>query len=277
MRKNNSILFGLVLIALGVLGFLHVLGYNLPRELFKPYTILLIIGLVLGSRKNFGAPYGWVAPIIIAMLLFVHKEFNIDMWRFVFPVGLIGVGLYTILKPKIGSNKFNSFSNTNPNNNTGATFNNSTDSGYTSYDDVTAPNDNPFAQTSGEKKTDSQNSNNETIDNEEFVKATSIFSGVKKIVRTNNFKGGDVVAVFGGVEINLLSAEMPSPAIIDINIAFAGTKLLVPNNWEVKNEITAIFGGIEDRRPVLNNLAEPKKILILKGMALMGGVEIRSF
>ena len=104
----------------------------------------------------------------------------------------------------------------------------------------------------------------------------SIFAGVKKRVLSKQFKGGDVVCVFGGAEINLTHSDFNSPVVIDVAMVFGGTKLIIPANWELRSEASAIFGGIDDKRPQPTS-GVPEKTIILKGILIFGGVEVNSF
>ena len=81
----------------------------------------------------------------------------------------------------------------------------------------------------------------------------------------------------GGCEINLMQADMQSPAIVNLTQIMGGARILVPPHWEVKNEIVALMGGIEDKRPMINNTGGERKILILKGITIMGGIDIKSY
>ena len=112
---------------------------------------------------------------------------------------------------------------------------------------------------------------------EDFVDSTSFFGGAKKNIISKNFKGGDIVNVFGGTELDLSRADFNGTAIIDLTTIFGGTKLVVPSNWTVKSEAVTIFGGMEDKRNVQALSDSAQKILILKGTIIFGGIEIKSF
>src|ERR1043166_4733938 len=100
---------------------------------------------------------------------------------------------------------------------------------------------------------------------EDYVNATSIFGGTKKNILTKNFRGGDIVNIFGGTELNLSQADINEEAIIELTTIFGGLKLIIPSNWTVKSEAAVVFGGIEDKR-AMPSLNEPtNKILVLKG------------
>ena len=88
-----------------------------------------------------------------------------------------------------------------------------------------------------------------------------------------------MTAVFGGSKINLSNASVVAGQIpvIDVFAMFGGTEIIVPEDWTVKLEISAIFGGFSDKRKsVINVVNNPDKTLVVKGMVLFGGGEIKS-
>jgi hypothetical protein len=99
-------------------------------------------------------------------------------------------------------------------------------------------------------------------------------SSVRKIV-SQNFTGGDVTAVMGGHDIDLRSAGTQSgPAVIDLLVWMGGVELFVPENWRVTNEAVVVMGAITDQtRPLIG---EPKGHVVLRGLVLMGGVELKN-
>ena len=116
----------------------------------------------------------------------------------------------------------------------------------------------------------------------------NIFWGGKKKIIAKNFSGGEVVAIFGGYEIDLTEAGMQADQIvIDVVNIFGGGEIRVPSNWEVVMETVGIFGGCSDRtyhpehppqgaaNPDGTPAAQPKKIII-KGVAIFGGLGIKN-
>lgn len=109
----------------------------------------------------------------------------------------------------------------------------------------------------------------------------AIFGGVERRITTQDFRGGFVQAVFGGVELDMRDANMQEDeARLEINAVFGGVELRVPEAWQVVSRGQAIFGGFADgtrnyQRP--ENLTDLKrKTLILTGAAVFGGVEIKN-
>jgi hypothetical protein len=115
---------------------------------------------------------------------------------------------------------------------------------------------------------------------DDLLDSTVVFGSVKKNVISKNFKGGEVVNVFGGTEINLTQADLEGRIVLDLTMIFSGTKLIIPAHWKVQNEeLVTIFGGIEDKRPILADLSsvDQNKVIVLKGTCIFGGIDIKSY
>lgn len=116
------------------------------------------------------------------------------------------------------------------------------------------------------------------ISSEDYVQSSTYFGGVHKNIVSKSFKGADFTTAFGGIEINLMKADMQEPAKIKASTYFGGMVLIVPNNWQIQSDITTIAGSVEDQRSLPSDVAfDPNKVLILEGTCLFGGVEIRSY
>jgi len=116
-------------------------------------------------------------------------------------------------------------------------------------------------------------------DSIDYIDDMSIFGGGDKLITSQNFRGGKLTCVFGGSKINLLKADLAKGQnVIDIFAMFGGTKLIVPPGWNVKIEVTSIFGGFNDKRPAPpDNVIDPSKELVIKGVLIFGGGDIVSF
>jgi hypothetical protein len=79
----------------------------------------------------------------------------------------------------------------------------------------------------------------------------------------------------GGADIDLRQAKMPAGrAVIDVTVMWGGVDLYVPGDWTVTVEALPLMAGIEDatRAPA----GEVRGNLVVKGVVLMGGVEIKN-
>jgi len=102
----------------------------------------------------------------------------------------------------------------------------------------------------------------------------SILGGGEYRIRAKNFRGGDVVALMGGFDINLKDADIEnSEATITVNCLMGGGVIRVPETWAVSMRVAAFMGGhsLKAREGI-----QPTKTLIVKGVAIMGGVEVRN-
>jgi hypothetical protein len=111
---------------------------------------------------------------------------------------------------------------------------------------------------------------------EDYLDTTAFFGGVHKKIVSKNFKGGDVVTIMGGTELDLSQADFTGMVKLDVVQIMGATKIIVPAHWEIRTDVTAIFAGFEDKRqqPTVNN---PDKILLIDGTSLMGGIELRNY
>jgi hypothetical protein len=54
-----------------------------------------------------------------------------------------------------------------------------------------------------------------------------------------------------------------------------GAEILIPLHWRVRDEVSPIMGGIDDKT-IHNDAVAATKLLVLRGSAVMGGVEIKN-
>jgi predicted membrane protein len=107
--------------------------------------------------------------------------------------------------------------------------------------------------------------------------AVAIFGGFKRQVATDDYRGANYVAVFGGGEIDLRRAQIRGDeAHVEVTAVFGGFEVRVPDNWIVANEVTGIFGGTADetRQPLPE--APGVKRHNVTGTAVFGGISIKN-
>jgi predicted membrane protein len=106
------------------------------------------------------------------------------------------------------------------------------------------------------------------------------FGGIKRRVDTQDFQGGEMVAVFGGIEIDLRRAGIApgtKEVVIDANATFGGIELRVPENWNVIMRGIGVFGGYEDKTiPPREPERATAPRLVIKGYAVFGGVSVQN-
>jgi predicted membrane protein len=106
-----------------------------------------------------------------------------------------------------------------------------------------------------------------------LLNATAILGGFKRRVTSHDFRGGEVTAMFGGCELDLREADITSEAVLTTFALCGGISIKVPLDWTVEMEGTPVLGGFDEKTTVPKDRA---KRLIIRGYAIMGGVDIRN-
>lgn len=241
--RAGRVWMGVFLLLIGVLALLRSFGVPLPTWLFTWQMFLIGFGFFLGLKHGFRRG-GWFIPLLIGAIFLANDYiFNGELRQHIWPVLLIIVGLLFITrKPK----RF-------------------------------CPPDQWRAHKKkwAEHKMMHFDRTNYNADN--YVDSTSIFGGSKKNILSKDFKGGDMVNIFGGTELNFSQADIQGKAELEITAVFGGATLVVPSNWIVQSDVVPIFGGIQDKRTIPPITEGADKILLLKGTIIFGGVDIKSF
>ena len=112
-------------------------------------------------------------------------------------------------------------------------------------------------------------------DDSGVFEATAILGGANRRLSAADFQGGDAIAIMGGCEIDLRDCGSEGgPAEIDTFSFWGGVEIRVPDDWEVQVKGLAILGGYSDETRTLEG--EGRKVLVITGTAIMGGVEIKN-
>ena len=108
---------------------------------------------------------------------------------------------------------------------------------------------------------------------------TSIFGGGKKTFHVDNFAGGNITAIFGGSEINLMDSTLADGTNkLELLFLFGGSSIVLPRDWNVSIQTISIFGGFKDKRVIQQNSnIDSNKQLIITGLILFGGGDIKNW
>lgn len=107
------------------------------------------------------------------------------------------------------------------------------------------------------------------------VRGMAVLGGLERSSAAKDFRGGDLTAVMGGCELDLSQASIgESPAVIDTFALWGGIDIRVPEDWNVVVDGWPILGGFEDKTG--KRSVDPAKTLVIKGMAIMGAVEVKN-
>jgi predicted membrane protein len=250
-HKNlgSRVILGIILIAIGVIYLLKSFYFPIDIEIFSFPFILIVVGIIImlnSGNKLFGA-------IIFIFGLLLYFGDHITIWPFFF----ILWGIYIIFKHRTRRHRY--FENPQPG---------------------TDPNPNPDLKQ--DPPPDSGFDKKHFYDysiRKDYLDDVSVFGGGHKVIHSDSFKGGNITAIFGGSEIDLTQCKLaPGDNYIDVVIIFGGTTIVVPNNWNVILNVTPLFGGFSNKKSrYVSSAIEPSGTLIIKGVVLFGGGEIKSY
>lgn len=236
----KKIAFGLVLIAAGVILMLEkmqLISPEVTRWVFTWQMLLIVIGFVnIFSRESY---VSGLVLIMVGSFFLIPRIVDLP-FNFIgmfWPLLLIGGGVLLILK--------HSFTIPSKRSKTFDSFVN------------------------GSTKT--------TEKGDGIIEEYNVFGGSKRRY-TSLFKAGKFVNVFGGSEVDLTQVQIEGDvAYIETICVFGGITLIVPSDWEVVVEVTSVLGGFDDKRKYVNtSVVEPRKRLIVKGLCMLGGGDIKS-
>jgi hypothetical protein len=243
-RKNNgSILAGILLLIVGGVLLLNELHYPLPDWVYTWQMIVIAAGVFIGAFNRF-RDFGWLIICAVGFFFLANeKRPELKVTNYIWPAAIILVGLALLFRPRA--------------------FKYKAEWGWKDTDD-------DYTEEAKTFKANKKASKSDVLD------VAAVFGAVKKNLFSKTFKGGEIVCVFGGVEIDLSQADFDGKVVIESVQIFGGATLIVPPTWQVRSEAVAIFGGIEDKRKHIVP-QEPERILILEGFVMFGGIEIKSY
>lgn len=252
-RSNHGHIWtGVFILLVGIAALVKATVTDLPSWMFSWQMFLILLGFFIGVKHGFRGGAWFILMLIGGAFLCTEIYPDIEIRRYIWPVVLIVVGALLIIKPR--RRHYGQWADCDEKKKTAAT--------NSGIDEA------PIVDETYESQKDVQ---------EDYVDSTSVFGGSKKNIISKNFKGGDLVNIFGGTELDLSRADFKGIAEIELTTIFGGTKLIVPSNWTVRSEAVTIFGGLEDKRNMQTMIDNPDKVLLLKGTVIFGGIEIKSF
>ncbi len=267
-KNDGGIIFGFIILAIGVLLLLRKLGFFFPDWLLSWPMILIAIGTFTLIKHEFKSFFGAVMLGLGIYFLF-DREFDFDfgLQVYIFPIILILLGLYLITQKRKENKILEDIEN--------QIKSGMKSSSETLSDKSTSESSRSTFSSTGHKGTNFGGTSGATFSDRLNIDA--VFSGVNKRVMSKNFQGGKLTAAFGGVDLDLTQADFTGMATLQVDVIFGGMKLFVPPHWDVRVEVSNIAAGVEDKR--LSRIAEvdPDKILLIKGTVFFGGLEIKSY
>ncbi|MGZ3777837.1 MAG: LiaF transmembrane domain-containing protein [Mucilaginibacter sp.] len=270
-RHNGKVLVGMVLLAVGGILLLEQFTFlDIPGWIWSWPTWIIIWGLYSGARHNYRNST-WAILLFIGFAGVLNEAIpGLHLGNLIWPAAIILIGVWIILRRNHTWEK--------------GKWDRKWDKGKweaewkqkwdARYHTSAQPQEGQPAEAGD---TDTPPPPPPNIGADDFLDATSIFGGAKKTVLSKNFRGGDITNIFGGAEIDLTMADIDGRVVLDITQVFGGTKIIVPSHWQVVSNLSAVFAGVDDKRLRKTGSGDNNKILVLEGVSIFAGVDIRSF
>ncbi len=104
------------------------------------------------------------------------------------------------------------------------------------------------------------------------VALAAIFDGIELKSTAQAFRGGSMLAWFGGIAVDLREAKLAPDARLSVHALFGGIALRVPVGWKVESSARAITGGVAVQVQPVDT--EDPPTLKLDGFTLFGGIAV---
>ncbi|MCK6603260.1 MAG: hypothetical protein HUU43_02935 [Ignavibacteriaceae bacterium] len=115
----------------------------------------------------------------------------------------------------------------------------------------------------------------------DVIDEVAIFGGGERKFESDDFRGGNLTAIFGGLEIDLRGCKLSeNNNMLDIFVLFGGVDIKIPADWKVQSDVMPIFGGFSTKHVTFENpriIESGGKVLNIKGVVLFGGGEVKVF
>ena len=112
----------------------------------------------------------------------------------------------------------------------------------------------------------------------DYIDDVAVFGGGKKVLVTDQFKGGNITVVFGGSQIDLSRCQLAEGEhVLDVLMIFGGSDITVPREWNIIVNVTPLFGGFSNK--LMRDPAVPidtTRTLVIRGIALFGGGDVKN-
>jgi len=106
------------------------------------------------------------------------------------------------------------------------------------------------------------------------VNSVVAFFGREVESSSQQFRGGSILNVFGGTEVDLRNARpVPGGASFDVVNAFGGVDFLVPDGWRVVIRGIPLFGGWSNKTR-REGLGPDAPLLSIEALVAFGGLEV---
>ncbi|HML18042.1 MAG TPA: DUF5668 domain-containing protein [Bryobacteraceae bacterium] len=253
---SGGLIIGVILAGIGIILLLQNLGILYVDDLWKYWPVILIV--VGMSRVATACATGgriWGAALAVVGAIFLLDNFDIihgNVWNYLWPVVLIAIGVGMLVRGIDRGSRWDWWNPPPPTDSTGA-----------------------GGKAGGGSAAAGSSSSGGSLQN--TLNEWAFFGGVRRRIDAQDFEGGDVLAIFGGIRIDMERAGTKKEEVrIEANAMFGGIDFRVPDTWAVTVRGTGIFGGYEDKTIEPRPSEGKPPHLIISGVAMFGGVTVKN-
>jgi hypothetical protein len=268
-------ILGVIIVLVGVSLLLDQLDFEPVGNVMRFWpAILMAVGFLSLSRGRRGSVTGVVLIFLGGWLLLNTLGWlMLSPWEFIVPIAVVAVGARIMMR--------SSDSNWRPPN--GGPSNGGPSNGFQAPPGVAgtpAPGGTPSDPTPGSPSFGAnptgQNFSGPGAGSDASQHATifSVLSSSRRRWGPSVFRSAEATCMMGGGEIDLRDAHLgpDGMAYIDVFVLMGGLNIFVPPGWTVVCHVMPIMGGVMDKTRTIPSATTQQ--LILRGTAMMGGVEI---
>lgn len=258
---SGGLVIGVILAGIGVLLLLQNLGILYIDDLWRYWPVILIaVGMTkVVTSFAFGGRV-WGAVVAFVGVVFLLDNLNIirgNVWNYLWPAVLIAVGVGMLVRSIDRGNRWDWWNPPPPVNAGGATPGPGSGMG-------------PLGTVSAGSSISGGSLQN-------TLSEYAFFGGIRRRIDSQDFEGGDVLAIFGGIRVDMDRAGTKKDEIrIEANALFGGVDFRVPDTWAVTVRGVGIFGGYEDKTVEPRPTEGKSPHLIITGVAVFGGVTVKN-
>jgi len=222
-ETSGHLVIGLLLMLIGFLYLLDTLNVaDTSRLITRGWpSVVVLIGLIrLVQARTGAARVGALIWVYLGMILQLAMLdiLPFSVWGLIWPVALMGFGVYLIIRSKYGKNV--------------------------------------------------------PIGSNSKINSMAFMGGIERRISAQDFEGGEITAVMGGVGLDLREASIGEVAAeIEVFVWAGGVEIFVPEDWTVISKVVPIMGAFED---TTKPTADSHKRLTIRGLVLMGGIEVKN-
>lgn len=113
----------------------------------------------------------------------------------------------------------------------------------------------------------------------ETVELMAFMGGGELNYSSRKLQGGEIICIMGGFDLDFSKADMAGDSmVLNVICLMGGFEITVPAHWEVEKQgALCIMGGYSNKTQCISEELElPRKKLIVRGFALMGGGEFKN-